>query len=71
MQLILEIEDQRASFVLELLGQLKGVSAKPLTNSELEAQLLKSEIQEAVANLNLVKKGKMQSKPLNVLLDEL
>jgi hypothetical protein len=61
MQLIVEIEDQRASFVLELLGQLKGVNTKPLTNSELEAQLLKSEIQEAVANLNLVKKGKMKS----------
>jgi hypothetical protein len=69
MQLLLEIEDHRASFVLELLGQLQGVNAKPLTTTE--AELLKSEIQEAVVNLNLVKQGKMKSKPLNALLDEL
>jgi hypothetical protein len=69
MQLLLEIEDNRASFVLELLGQLKGVNATPIVNQE--AQLLKAEIQEAVANLNLIKQGKMKSKSLNALLDEL
>jgi hypothetical protein len=66
MQVLLEIEDHRASFVLELLGQLKGVNTKPITIDE--AQLLKSEIQEAVINLNLVKKGKMKSTPLNTLI---
>jgi hypothetical protein len=69
MQLLLEIEDHRAAFVLELLGQLKGVQTQPITASE--TQLLKVEIQEAVANLNLVKQGKLKSKPLQVLLDEL
>jgi hypothetical protein len=69
MQLLLEIEDNRASFVLELLGQLKGVNATPIVNQEV--QLLKAEIQEAVANLNLIKQGKMKSKSLNALLDGL
>jgi hypothetical protein len=68
MKVLLEIKDEKASFVLEVLKNFSFVKAKPL--SEHKARLLE-EIQEAVHNVNLAKLGKLKPKSLNKLLDEL
>lgn len=68
MKVILDIQDKKADFVIELLNNLSFLKIKQITQKKTE---LIVEIKEAVDNLNLVKKGKMKAKPLNDLLDEL
>ena len=68
MKLLLEIQDNKAAFILELLENFKFVKAKPITN---EKALLIEEIKEAFENLKLVKQGKLKAKPLSELLNEL
>lgn len=68
MKVILDINDNKAAFVMELLSNLSFVKAKPITR---EKARLMEEVKEAVDNLNLVKKGKMKARPLNDLLNEL
>ncbi|MFO7657792.1 MAG: hypothetical protein R6W78_12045 [Bacteroidales bacterium] len=68
MKVILDINDNKAAFVMELLNNLSFVKAKPITK---EKARLMEEVKEAVDNLNLVKKGKMKARPLNNLLNEL
>ncbi len=53
---------------MELLQNLPYVKAKPLSDEK--AQLM-SEIREAVANLKLVRRGKLKARPAKELLDEL
>ncbi len=67
MKVLLEIKDDKADFVLEVLKNFSFVKARPLTN---ESNLL-HEIEEAVNNVNLAKEGKIEAKPLTELLDEL
>jgi hypothetical protein len=52
MKILLEIEDQKIDFVLELLKNLKCVKVKPL--SDYKAEVLEN-IQQSVNELNLVK----------------
>lgn len=68
MKVILDINDKHAVFVTELLNCFSYVKVKPLTK---EKARLSEEIKEAVDNLNLVKKGKMKTKLLKDLLNEL
>jgi hypothetical protein len=68
MKLILEIKDNKAEFVMELLNSLSFVKTKPITD---EKAKLMEEIKEAVENLNLVKKGKVKARPAKELLNEL
>jgi hypothetical protein len=68
MKVVLDIKDSRASFVMELLDNFSFVKVKPITN---EKALLLSEIREAVDNVNLVKKGKIQARPAKELLNEI
>lgn len=68
MKVLLDIKDDKAAFVLEVLKNFTFVKAKPL--SEKKARLLE-EIQEAVLNVNLAKLGKLTPKLLSELLDEL
>jgi hypothetical protein len=68
MKILLEIEDDKAAFFLELLKNFSFVKAKPLTG---ESTQLLQELEEAVHNVNLAKQGKLKPKPLNELLDEL
>ncbi|HBH49101.1 MAG TPA: hypothetical protein DDX98_10695 [Bacteroidales bacterium] len=68
MKVILDIKDNKAAFVMELLNNFSFVKAKPITK---EKAKLMEEIKEAVDNLNMVKQGKMKAKPLNDLLNEL
>lgn len=68
MKVLLEIKDDKAAFVLEVLRNFSFVKAKPL--SAKKAQLLE-EIAEAVHNVNLAKSGKLKPRTLTELLDEL
>jgi len=68
MKAVLDIKDSKASFVMELLGNFSYVKVKPITN---EKALLLNEIREAVNNVNLVKKGKIQARPAKDLLNEI
>ena len=68
MKLLVDIRDNKAAFLIELLGNFSFVKAKPITN---ETALLLEEIKEAVENVTLAKHGKLKAKPLNELLNEL
>lgn len=68
MKVLLDIKDSKVQFVMELLQNLPYVKAKPLSDEK--AQLM-SEIREAVANLKLVRRGKLKARPAKELLDEL
>lgn len=68
MKILLDIKDEKAAFVMELLSNFKFVKAKPLT--PYKAEVLEG-IKEAVEEVNLIKAGKQKSKPLAAFLDEL
>lgn len=68
MKVLLEIQDHKAAFVMELLNSLSFVKAKPVDNDK---DLLITEIKEAVENVKLAKQGKLKAKPLQELLNEL
>lgn len=67
MKLILDIEDSKAAFLLELLQSYPHVRVKSLTPAK--AQFL-GQLSEAVNFVNEVKKGKQKARPLKDLLDE-
>jgi hypothetical protein len=68
MKVLLDIKDNKADFIMELLNNFSFVKAK--TISPAKAQLVE-EIKEAVENLNLVKQGKLKARPAKDLLNEL
>jgi polyhydroxyalkanoate synthesis regulator phasin len=68
MKAVLDIKESKALFVMELLNNFSFVKVRPITS---EKALLLSEIREAVDNVNLVKKGKLQARPAKELLDEI
>ena len=68
MKVLLDIKDNKAGFVMELLKNLPFVKARPLTPTK--AQVLE-ELREAVENMTLVKEGKLKARPAKELLDEL
>jgi hypothetical protein len=68
MKVLLDIKDSKVSFVMELLNSFNFVKVKPLSD---EKEELKSNIKEAVEELNLIKLGKLKGIPAKELLDEL
>lgn len=68
MKVILDIKDNKAAFVMELLNNLSFVKAKPLSN---ENAILIDEIKEAVEELKLVRQGKIKASPARDLINEL
>ena len=68
MKAVLDIKDDKASFVMELLGNFSFVKVQPITN---EKALLLQEIREAVDYVNLVMKGQLQARPAKELLNEI
>jgi hypothetical protein len=68
MKVILDIKDNKAASLLEVLRGLSYVKTEPL--SEEKAQLIK-EIKEAVVEMKLIRKGKLKARPVKELLDEL
>jgi hypothetical protein len=68
MKAILDIQDNKAPFVLELLSNFKYVKTSLLTP---DYALVLEELKEAVENMKLVSEGKLNPKPVEELLDEL
>lgn len=68
MKVLLEIKDNKAVHLMEILKSLPFVKATPVSDEK--TQLIE-EIKEAVRQLNLVKQGKLKGTPVEELLDEL
>ena len=68
MKVLLDINDSKAPFVLELLKNLPFVKAKNLT--QYKAKVLE-DIREAVEEMNLIKAGKLKARDAEELFREL
>ena len=68
MRVLLDIKDNMALHLLEVLKSLPYVKTKTITS---EKALLIEEIKEAVENLQLVRQGKMKARPAKDLLNEI
>ena len=68
MKVLLDIKDNRAAFVMELLKSLSFVKAEPLT--PYKAEVL-SGIKKAVDEMKLIKSGKLKGRPAEDLFNEL
>lgn len=66
------VPDQDYSLFLEVVKRFKWkVEGNiPVTKTKSDAKLIK-EVKEAVDNMNLVKQGKLEARPIQDLLDEL
>jgi len=68
MKVLLDIKDDKADFVMELLKNFSFVKTKRLTPAKAE---LLNDIKKSVKEVNLAKKGKIKLKSARQLLDEL
>ena len=68
MKVLLDIKDNKAIHLLEVLKGLSYVKATTISN---EKALLMEEIKEAVENLTLLRQGKLKARPAKDLLNEL
>jgi hypothetical protein len=68
MQLLLDIKDSKADFIIELLKNFSFVKTKSLTPAK--AQFLK-ELQGAVEEVTLAQKGKIKLQSAREFLNEL
>ncbi|MCG3167559.1 MAG: hypothetical protein POELPBGB_03352 [Bacteroidia bacterium] len=68
MKLLLDVKDDKAAFVMEVLKNFSFVKTQTITPAK--AQLI-NEIKEAVENMKLVKKGKLKARPARDLINEL
>jgi hypothetical protein len=68
MKVLLDIPDNKAAALMEVLSSISYVKAKTLTDAK--AQLM-SEIREAVEELKLIKAGKMKAHSAEDFLNEL
>lgn len=67
MKVLLEIKEEKADFVLELLRSLSYVKAKPLTDAK---AVLLEELREAVEEMKLVRAGKKTARGAEDFLNE-
>jgi hypothetical protein len=68
MNILLEVNDTKAAFIMELLNNFSFVKAKPISPAK---ALLMDEIREAVEYMKMVDKGERKTQPLKDLLNEL
>lgn len=68
MKLLLDIKNEKAAFVMELLKSLSFVKAKPL--SDADAEILEG-LKEAVAQVKSAKEEKTELKSARELLNEI
>jgi len=68
MRVLLDIKDNKAMHLLEVLKGLSYVKTTTITN---EKAVLMEEVKEAVENLALAKKGKLKLKSARELYNEL
>jgi len=68
MKLLLDINDNKSAFILELLESFKYIKINNL--SPYKAEVLE-DVKEAVTEMNLIKEGKLKGIPAKDLLNEL
>ncbi len=68
MKILLDIKDNKAAFILELLKNFSFVKAKTLT--PYKAKVLE-DVKEAVEEMKLIKAGKLKGRNAEELFDEL
>jgi hypothetical protein len=68
MQVLLNIPDVKAPFLMDVLQHISYVKVKPLTD---EKALLLTEIREAVEEMKLIKSGKAKARNVKDFLHEL
>lgn len=68
MKVLLDIKDNKALHLLEVLKSLPYVKTTALTD---EKALILEELKEAIDNVKLVKAGKLKSKSAQQLVNEL
>lgn len=68
MKVILDVKDNKAAFVMELLNSLSFVKARPLSEEDV---ILVDELKEAVEELKLIRQDKLKARPARDLIDEL
>jgi len=68
MKVLLDIDDNKAFHLMEVLKSLPYVKTQTITDEKLKTI---SEIKEAIENLKFVKEGKFKPRPVEELLDEL
>lgn len=67
MKVLLDIKDEKAQFIMELLSNFKFVKAKPLTLYN--SQVLEN-LKDAVEEVSQIKAGQKKSQSLSEFLDE-
>lgn len=68
MKVLLDIKDEKADFMMEVLKNFSFVKAKPINDSK--AKFLR-ELREAAEEVKLAKKGKVKLQSARELLNEL
>ncbi|MFP5040764.1 hypothetical protein [Parasediminibacterium sp. JCM 36343] len=68
MKLLLEIKDEKADFIMELLRNFSFVKAETISQEKKE---FLRELKGAVEEVKLAKLGKIKLKPIEQLIDEL
>lgn len=68
MKILIDVKDEKALYILQLLKDLPYVKAKPLTAAS--AKVLE-ELKIAVDNMILISTGKLKPRPVQDLIDEL
>ena len=68
MKLLLEIEEDKAAFFMELLRNFQFVKVEKIYTVD---EVILTDLKEAVKELNLVKQSKKEAQTLNDFLNEL
>ncbi|HEY4322919.1 MAG TPA: hypothetical protein VGN20_03005 [Mucilaginibacter sp.] len=68
MKVLLDIPDNKASSLMEVLNSISYVKAKPLTEAK---ALLMEEMREAVEEMKLIRAGKKEARNAEDFLNEL
>lgn len=68
MKLLLDIKDDKAAFIIELLRNFKFVKSEPLTSHK--AEVLRG-IKTSIDEVKQINEGKIEGIPAEQLLDEL
>ncbi|MBK6409661.1 MAG: hypothetical protein IPF78_08175 [Flavobacteriales bacterium] len=68
MKLVIEVNDSKAEFLLELLRSLPFVKSSTISNEKDEVL---DSVRKAVEEMKLVKAGKLKGRPVEDLLNEL
>ena len=68
MKVILDIPDNKATSLLDVLKSISKVKVTPISD---EKAVLMAEIKQSVEEMKLVRAGKLKARPIEELLNEL